>query len=127
MKCLLADAIPQLPPPDHYATVGWLILSVLGLSGGLYYFLELLDRVRGKAPKPPNEQLDQAMSAISTRLTNAEGQITDIWNTMREEDTAIRGQLSKAIQDFEGSIGTLDGTLRQVNQTMQLLLQRGLK
>lgn len=126
MKHLLADALPQLPPPDHYSTIGWLVVAVFAGSGGLYYFLKILDRIRGKEPTPPNEQLNQAQASLVERMTKAEGEIANIWLTMRSEDTAIRQQLGKAISDFEGSIGQLDGTLRQVNQTMQLMLQNEL-
>lgn len=127
VTCLLADTTPNLPPPENYQAIGWIMVAVFTLSGGLYYFLKLLDRVRGKEPHPPNEQLDQAQTAMIERIDKLEKDNQEIWRTMRAEDNATRLQLNKAIQDFEGALGILDGTLKQVDQTMRLLLERQLK
>lgn len=123
---MFSQVTPTLPDPNHFASIGWTLVSLFALCGGAYYVMQMVDRIRGKEPNPPNEQLNQAQSAMSDRMTKVEYQIVDIWNTMRSEDTAIRQQLGKAISDFEGSIGQLDGTLKQVNQTMQLMLQNEL-
>jgi hypothetical protein len=126
MKCLLSEAIPQLPDPNHFASIGWIVVSLFALCGGVYYVMQLVDRIRGDKPHPPNEQLDQSMSAMSDRITKAELQIGELWTVMRAEDKAIRQEVARVVADFEKAIGKLDGTLGQVNQTMQLILEKEL-
>lgn len=96
-------------------------VTVGGVAAAAYYIRELFKR---KYPKPPNEQLGEAHQAMSKRIDNLETSVSQLWTTMRDEDTSIRESLSKAVADFEGAIGKLDGTLTQVNQTNQMILDK---
>lgn len=126
MTCHFAEAMPMLPDPSHFSSIGWTVVSLAGFAVIANQVLKLAKSVRGKSPHPPNEQLDQSLTAMSDRITKAENQITEIWNVMRSEDKAIRQEVSRVVADFEKAIGKLDGTLSQVNQTMQLILEKEL-
>ena len=98
-------------------------VTIGGMAAAVYYLRELFKR---KSPRPPNEQLDQAQIAMNERITRTEGEITELWNNMRREDTDIRNQLSKAVGDFERAVGRLEGTIKQVGEVMSALLKKQL-
>lgn len=98
-------------------------VTVGGVAAAIYYIRELFRR---HVPKPPNEQLDAAHQAMSARVQKAEDEITDLWNTMRKEDSDTRNQLTKAISDFERAVGKLEGTIGQVGKVMDAILEQQL-
>lgn len=88
-------------------------VTVGGVAAAIYYIRELF---RKNPAHPPNEQLDAVLRAMSERVQKSEAEIGNLWQTMWAEDTRIREQLSKAVGDFERTVGQLEGTLKQVGE-----------
>jgi hypothetical protein len=99
-------------------------VTIGGMAAAVYYLRELFKR---KPARPANEQLAQAQTSMDERIARAEGEIAHLWNTMRREDTDIRNQLSRAVGDFERAVGRLEGTIKQVGDVMNALLNQQLK
>jgi len=62
------------------------------LAFGLLLFNEagkFVDRVRGKAPQPPNEQLEFSVTAMDRRVTKLEEESARIWTKMEADKTEI--------------------------------------
>jgi hypothetical protein len=136
---ILADPIPLLPPPDSYQAVGWVCVMVLGLSGGVYYALLLMDRLKGKPQQPPNRALESTLNAVESRvvaiekkldgfisvewakenyatiyvrLNKGEKDIADVWTTMRLEDAATRDTMHRYFQEIERALGRIEGAIK---------------
>jgi hypothetical protein len=50
---------------------------------------KFIDRVRGKTPHPPNEQLDFNLSTLDKRVTKLEDDAAQIWAKMEADKTEI--------------------------------------
>jgi hypothetical protein len=62
------------------------------LAFGLLLFNEgskFLDRVRGKTPQPPNEQLEFSVSAMDRRVCKLEEESMKVWTKMESDKTEI--------------------------------------
>lgn len=118
-----------LPDPNHFASIGWAIIVIFGLSGGLYYFLALLDRIKGKPQVPPNRQLESAQKDLERRVTLVEAAVTGVRTEMQAEREVIeekarerslriyekidetRDQMARGFQDIERTLGRLEGRI----------------
>lgn len=58
-----------LPAPDSYAAIGWVVVILASCAFGFNQVLELVNRARGKAPHPPNSQLEMSIGEIDRRVT----------------------------------------------------------
>jgi hypothetical protein len=74
-------------------TVPVQIAAWLGcLAFGLMLFNEgakFIDRVRGKTPHPPNEQLDFSLTTLDKRVTKLENDAVEVWAKMEADKTEI--------------------------------------
>jgi hypothetical protein len=57
-----------LPDPNSYAAIGWGCVILAAIAFGLNQGLELVNLARGKAPHPPNAQLEAAVQAVAERV-----------------------------------------------------------
>ena len=81
-----------LPDPNHFSSIGWVIVILAAIAFGANAVLDLVDRMRGKSDKPT--QIEQPLSVTGTPLSNAEIQ-RDL-KTMNHRLIALenwRGQL----------------------------------
>jgi len=85
-------------PPLAFAEIGAFdppvaIAAWLGcLAFGLMLFNEgakFVDRLRGKTPQPPNEQLEFSVQALDRRLTRLEEDSAKVWGKMEADKTDI--------------------------------------
>ena len=83
-------------------------------------------RVTPKGRRWSSDICDEKHTTITRRLQVHDDQIGELWRTMRTEDAATRESLSKAVRDFDRTVGELHGTLMKVDQTMQMILKREL-
>jgi hypothetical protein len=139
---LLADAMPQLPPPESYQSIGWIVAVFLGLCVGIYYLLEIIAKLRGKSPQPPNKQLDSAQKDLERRVNMVEGAIIGVRKEMADSQEKIevsarsrsngiyakiedvrhelsaaqestRSEMHRGFQDIERTLGRLEGKLEK--------------
>ena len=62
------------------------------LAFGLMLFNEgakIVDRIRGRAPQPPNEQLEFSVTAIDRRVCRLEEESLRVWAKMEADKTEI--------------------------------------
>ncbi len=57
-----------LPSPDSYTAIGWLCVIIASCAFGFNQVLELVNQARGKAPHPPNAQLEMSIDEIGRRV-----------------------------------------------------------
>ena len=78
-------------------------------------------------PNVRRDMFDLEISLVKSKLGEHAVEIEKLWETMREEDKQIRETLSRAIRDFEGATERLDGTLAEVRDLTQKLLDKALE
>lgn len=61
-----------LPDPNHYASIGWLLVSIAAIAYGANHIWELVNRMRGEPPHPPNSLLEADHRALKHRVKNLE-------------------------------------------------------
>ena len=147
MTEILAQAdVGTLPAPWLKSAIVWSVALIIvasffssALFAGLQYLLDrrVISRAQKRLIEGPVETVEgqkfvtdeicrSRFHANKQRLETAEKNISDLWFEMRKEDTATRNQLTQATNDFERALGQLEGTLKQVNETMRAILQKEL-
>lgn len=89
--------------PESYQAIGWVCIALFALAGGANQIFKLVDRVRGTAPQPPNEQL----AASAARLEKC---VADL----EEEDKIIHARITAERVDEE----------RRASERRQLIYQK---
>jgi hypothetical protein len=90
-------------------------------------------RVTGNMKVQPHEPYVTAAECmlrhgeVDRRLTGHDGQIKEIWETLRAEDAEIRRSLAAAIHEFDQTVNRVDGTLASVEKTNSMILKKLLK
>lgn len=68
----------QLPQPDDYRSVGWLLMTLAALAVAGHHLLKVLKHLRGKPPQPPNQVLDASQRALEQRVVMMEAALTGL-------------------------------------------------
>jgi hypothetical protein len=79
-----------------------------------------------RTPNVRRDVFDLEMGRVNSKLIEHGTEIGRLWDTMRAEDKEIRETLARAIRDFEGATERIEGTLGEVRETTNKLLQRAL-
>jgi hypothetical protein len=105
---LLADAFAASPSPS--ALKDWLecLLYIVGVGVAVAW---IIDRIRGPKATPPNEQLGVVTVEIVRRIDGHDKEITNLWNTMRTENTAIRKDQTDQFNSIALALGRIEGQL----------------
>ena len=72
-------------PVEIAAWLGCLAFALMLFNEGS----KLVDRIRGRAPQPPNEQLEFSVTAIDRRVCRLEEDSAKIWAKMEADKTEI--------------------------------------
>jgi hypothetical protein len=72
-------------PVEIAAWLGCLAFALMLFNEGS----KLVDRIRGKTPHPPNEQLEFSVSAMDRRVCRLEEDSVKIWAKMEADKTEI--------------------------------------
>ena len=78
-----------LPDPSNYAALGWGCVILATLAFGANQILELVNRARGKAPHPPNAQLQEALAAVAERVLALENWKEELITKLDQDKTAV--------------------------------------
>ena len=70
------------------------------------------------------EACDAKHLHIINTLAGHDGQIKDLWYTIRKEDFDIRTALANAIRDFDKIVNRIDGTLSAVEKSNDMILKK---
>jgi hypothetical protein len=118
-----------LPDPNSFAAVGWLLLTLASLAVAVVQVLKLVDRARGKAPNPPNEQLESGRRELERRVTNVEVEVcklrTDLGHEREFQEASARSrsdkiyakidelrvEMTNQFKDTERALGRIEGKL----------------
>jgi hypothetical protein len=73
------------PPVEIAAWLGCLAFALMLFNESS----KLVDKIRGKTPHPPNEQLEFSVSAIDRRVCRLEEESQRIWTRMEADKTEI--------------------------------------
>jgi hypothetical protein len=73
------------PPMQIAAWLGCLAFALMLFNESS----KLADRIRGKAPHPPNEQLEFGVTALERRVSRLEEESQRIWAKMEADKTEI--------------------------------------
>ncbi len=73
------------PPVEIAAWLGCLAFALMLFNESS----KLVDKIRGKSPHPPNEQLEFSVSAIDRRVCRLEEESQRIWTRMEADKTEI--------------------------------------
>jgi hypothetical protein len=122
---MLAD----LPAPESYSAIGWVCVIGAALAFGMNQILELVNRARGKAPSPPNAQLESEQREIKRRVKVLEDWKDSLIQKLdADKDEIIRAGearekiLSSQIRDMGRRIDTVQGDILNLpNEFMALL------
>ena len=57
-----------LPDPNTFSSIGWVVVIIAALAFGINAILELIARMRGEAPAPPNGELKQSIKQLNARI-----------------------------------------------------------
>jgi hypothetical protein len=128
MNCLLftipdapfvAEAGAFSPPAQIAAWLGCLAFGLMLFNEGAKF----VDRIRGKAPHPPNEQLEFSVAAMDRRVCKLEEESAKIWAKMEADKSEIlragelRGEkLHNRINPLAESIEGLKSAMELNNQ-----------
>jgi hypothetical protein len=106
-------------PVEIAAWLGCLAFILLLLNEGVKF----TDRLRGKTPHPPNEQLSVSMSEIERRVAKLEHSNIKIWAKMEtDKNEVIRNGEQRAekihnrVNDVLQAVSELRGHVDQMNQ-----------
>ena len=65
-----------------------------------------------KSPKRYNHELiTTQFQTVDHRLDKHDGQIQEIWTTMRAEDAAVRAEFNRCFKDIERALGRIEGKI----------------
>lgn len=57
-----------LPDPSSFSSIGWVIVILAALAFGVNAVLDLVARMRGDSPEPPNAQIQQSVKQLNARV-----------------------------------------------------------
>lgn len=78
-----------LPDPGSYAAIGWVCVITASAAFGFNQVLELANRARGKAPHPPNAQLEVTLEAVAQRVAALEEWKDELIAKLDHDKTAV--------------------------------------
>lgn len=78
-----------LPDPNHFASIGWVIVILVALAAGTNQLWEMVSRWRGEAAEPPNGQLLQSIKQLNARMKVLEEWRGDLTNKMEADKNQI--------------------------------------
>lgn len=98
------------------------LMLLLGLAGGAGAMWTVFGRKRQTIePQPLRvkkeaefttvEACGQRHAEVDRRLDHHDGEIMEIWKTLRKENTAIRQEMARTFQDVERSLGRIEGKI----------------
>lgn len=109
----------SLPPPTSYQAIGWIAVSAWAIAGGVNQILKLVDRVKGKSPSPPNEQLEVGRRELERRISAVEKEQAESRKESQHEKEqgestarASRAALYKKVDDVRAELVTKVDDLR---------------
>ena len=135
MLPLLADA---LPAPDSPQAVGWMVLTIFALIGGVYYILCVWRMITGKddektiSPQPlvvkahsessSREELEKIETQLHGRLKRERAEIDARIERVEEAASERADKLEKKIDDNTSLTTAMSGEVKHINQNVQLIL-----
>ncbi len=91
--------ITELPTPQSVELAGWCVCAVT-VATGILIVLKLVDRLRGKEPHPPNEQLGASHAALGDRVSRTENSIRNLYaRTEAVQNTCTALQTATEMQN----------------------------
>lgn len=87
-----------LPDPNHYSSIGWLIVSLAGIAVAANSILKLVDRFTGKGREITPQPLEVRAAAEFMRKQECDVHRNDIIRRLDEQDRD-RSELRKIIHD----------------------------
>ena len=90
---------------------GWLICAAFAMWIALLS-INLAKKIRGPEGHPPNEKLGADSSALAQRVEKIEKSISELWTTMRSENTRIEKEITDFATAIERAVGRLEGSMK---------------
>jgi hypothetical protein len=115
-------------PADFLKSFLLVIFSLLAGAGSAIGIARFFRKVEQREISPQPLQVmkvgdpltvdshEQRHAEVDRRLTWHDGQINDLWNTMRREDEAIRADLGKSVKEIERALGRIEGYIEHQNE-----------
>lgn len=124
---MLAQAVQQLPDPNSFASIGWLLVGLGALALLLNQGADFLNRFRAKEPTPPlHEQYatKDELDEVKRQVGELDEKIDSQFEKLRNERRVSVAELHKRIEGVSGgmhervtellkSFSELKGTVQQ--------------
>jgi Mg2+ and Co2+ transporter CorA len=126
---IIASAIlaETLPDPNSYAAIGWVCVILAALAFGINQVMELVNRARGKAPHPPNAQLEAAVEAVAERVATLEEWKERLIAKMEDDKTAViqagEDRASRIHQHIEADRNATDKKINELPERIISILK----
>jgi len=91
------------------------VLLVLGLLGGGAAVWSVFGRKKQQIEPQP---LQVSQPDVQRRLDRHDEEITELWKTLRKENTNIRAEMARTFQDMERSLGRIEGKIDELGHRM---------
>lgn len=112
----------ELPAPEHFSSIGWVIVILSAIAMGGNQVWEIINRLRGAAPEPPNGQLAQSVKQLNARVKILEQWRSDLVNKLDADKNQIlvagehrAEKLHDRINDVLKAVSELRGQVDQMN------------
>jgi len=126
---LFAEA-QQLPDPNSFASIGWLLVGLGAIALLLNQGADFLARFKAKEPTPPlHEQYatKQELAAVESKVDDIDGKIDRRFEELRKERSVSVAQLHKRIEEttsgIQARVSDLMGSFRELKGAVQTALK----
>ena len=112
-----------LPDPNSYPSIGWAVVILAALALGGNQIWEIINRMRGDAPEPPNGQLAQSVKQLNARMKILETWRGSLTAKMEEDKNQILAagehraeKIHDRINDVLSAVSELRGTVNEMKR-----------
>jgi hypothetical protein len=109
-----------LPDPNDFASIGWFCVIAAAVAFGINQVWELVNRAKGKAPHPPNSQLEAGQLELARRVELLED-LHDQFASKKSFDEHTEGNTKRHSEIF-GEIRRVETEARERLETRMALL-----
>jgi hypothetical protein len=113
----------QLPDPGTFSSIGWVIVILASLAFGANAVMELVSRLRGSDPEPPNGQLHQSVKQLNARIKVLEDWRAQLMAKLDEDKNQIlmagehrAEKIHDRINDVLEAVSELRGQVNEISK-----------
>ncbi|NJL18799.1 MAG: hypothetical protein HC901_00280 [Bdellovibrionaceae bacterium] len=120
---MLAEATTTLPDPNHFSSLGWVIVILAAIAVGANQISDFFDRRSGVNKQRDVNIIDDGVSRAEFLAAETENKkIHDqIFAVASGKERGLREEMNKAIQELRGSLSDTSNTMHELKGEMKQL------